>query len=132
MLSRRTLLRGAGVSLALPWLEAMASPASSKLAKPPVRLAALYMPNGVNVSQWIPKGTGRDFELSPTLEPLADLKDDILVLSNLWNEASKGGDGHYVKEAAILTCTTIKKTPGADLSSNGISIDQFAAQQIGK
>jgi hypothetical protein len=117
------LLRGAGVTLGLPWLEAMAS---STVPKPPVRLAALYMPNGVNTAAWTPQGTGRDFTLSPTLQPLANLKDRIVVLTELWNEASKGGDGHYVKEAAILTCTTIKKTPGADLA-NGISVDQVAA-----
>jgi hypothetical protein len=98
--------------------------------KPPVRMAALYMPNGVNVSAWTPKGTGRDFELSPTLSPLASVKDSVTVLSNLWNQGSKGGDGHYVKEAAILTCSTIKKTPGADIG-NGVSVDQVAAQRTG-
>ena len=116
-ISRRTLLRGAGVSLGFPWLEAMMPAARAAQApKNPVRMAMLYMPNGVNVAHWYPKGAGREFELSPTLEPLADLKDQILVLSNLWNADSKGGDGHYVKEAAILTCTTIKKTPGADIA----------------
>jgi hypothetical protein len=85
------------------------------------------MPNGVNTQAWIPQGTGRDFTLSPTLQPLEDLKDQVTVLSNLWNQNSKGGDGHYVKEAAILTCVTIKKTPGADLA-NGVSLDQLAAQ----
>ena len=130
-LSRRTLLRGAGVGLGLPWLEAMA-PArglASQESKPPVRMAALYMPNGVNTAAWAPEGTGRDFTFSPTLEPLADLKDHVTVLSNLWNEAAKGGDGHYVKEAAILTCATIKKTPGADLG-NATSMDQVAAQRV--
>ena len=131
-LSRRTLLRGAGVSLGLPWLEAMAAPpARTSPAKDPVRMALLYMPNGVNTSTWSPQGVGREFTLSPTLAPLEDLKDQINVISNLWNAASKGGDGHYVKEAAILTCTTIKKTPGADLA-NGVSVDQLAAQRIGR
>ena len=131
-ISRRTLLRGAGIGLGLPWLEAMvpsSALASSALPKSPVRMAVLYMPNGVNVSAWAPEGTGRDFKLSPTLEPLHDLRDHVTVLSNLWNEASKGGDGHYVKEAAILTCTTIKKTPGADIG-NGVSMDQVAAQRV--
>lgn len=131
-ISRRTLLRGAGIGLGLPWLEAMvpsSALASSALPESPVRMAVLYMPNGVNVSAWAPEGIGRDFKLSPTLEPLHDLKDHITVLSNLWNEASKGGDGHYVKEAAILTCTTIKKTPGADIG-NGVSMDQVAAQRV--
>lgn len=125
-ISRRTLLRGAGVTLGLPWLEAMAF---AKPAPDPVRLAVLYMPNGVNVDHWKPKGKGRDFEFSTTLQPLAGYKDDLVVLSNLWNAASKGGDGHYVKEAAILTCATIKKTQGADLG-NGVSMDQVAAKRV--
>jgi hypothetical protein len=103
--------------------------ASSTVPKNPVRMAVLYMPNGVNVSAWAPEKSGRDFTMSPTLAPLEDLKDQVVVISNLWNEASKGGDGHYVKEAAILTCTTIKKTPGADIG-NGISMDQVAARRV--
>lgn len=130
--SRRTLLRGAGVTLGLPWLEAMvptSALASSKIPKSPVRMAVLYMPNGVNTTAWSPHGNGRDFTLSPTLAPLEGLKDKLVVLTNLWNAASKGGDGHYVKEAAILTCTTIRKTQGADLA-NGVSVDQVAAQRV--
>jgi hypothetical protein len=131
-ISRRTVLRGAGVTLGLPWLEAMAPfvKAATLPAQTPIRFAALYMPNGVNVPAWTPQGQGSDFTLSPTLEPLADLKDRINIVSNLWNAGSKGGDGHYVKEAAILTCTTIKKTPGADIA-NGVSVDQLAAQKAG-
>jgi hypothetical protein len=104
--------------------------ASSRIPKNPVRMAALYMPNGVNVHHWSPEGRGRDFKLSSTLAPLQELKDQVVVASNLWNAGSKGGDGHYVKEAAILTCRTIKKTPGADLA-NGISVDQVAAKRTG-
>ena len=118
-------MKGAGVTLGLPWLEAMASEGA---AKPPVRMAFLYMPNGVNVEGWWPEGKGRDWKLSKTLAPLADLKSELSVFSNLWNANSKGGDGHYVKEAAILTCQTIKKTPGADIA-NGVSVDQLAAQR---
>lgn len=126
-LSRRTLLRGAGAALGLPWLEAMAAAGPS--SQPPIRMAFLYMPNGVNVPNWTPAGVGPDFKLSPTLEPLAPVKDKITVLSGLWNAGSKGGDGHYVKEAAILTCQTIKKTQGADLG-NGTSVDQMAAKHV--
>ncbi|MEZ5351145.1 MAG: DUF1552 domain-containing protein [Bryobacteraceae bacterium] len=128
-ISRRTVLRGAGVALGLPWLEAMAAPAGKAAgsASNPVRLAALYMPNGVKPADWFPTAQGRDFELTPTLQPLAPVKDRLTVLSNLWNANSKGGDGHYVKEAAILTCQTIKKTQGADLA-NGVSLDQVAAR----
>jgi len=130
-ISRRTLLRGAGVSLALPWLEAMELEAMEPKAAGPVRLAVLYMPNGVNVNAWAPEGTGRDFKLSPTLEPLADFKDRIQVLQNLWNAAAKDGDGHYVKESSILTSTRISKTLGDDINSHGISMDQVAAQKAG-
>ncbi len=97
----------------------------------PVRMAFLYMPNGVNTNAWAPEGTGRDFKLSPTLQPLSDFKDQIIVAQNLWNEATKDGDGHYVKEAAILTSTRISKTLGEDLNSHGVSMDQVAAQKIG-
>jgi hypothetical protein len=132
-ISRRTLLRGAGVALGLPWLEAMApisARAQSQGPKNPVRLAMLYMPNGVNTAHWYPEGVGRGFQLSKTLAPLEGLTDDILVVSNLWNALAKGGDGHYCKESAILTCATIKKTPGVDLA-NGTSMDQLAAQRLG-
>lgn len=126
-ISRRTILKGAGVSLALPWLEAMAA----QTPQTPVRMGFLYVPNGANMGAWRPDMVGADFKLSKSLAPLEDLRSNVLVLSNLWNEASKFGDGHYVKESAILTCTTIKKTPGADLA-NGISVDQVAAQRAGK
>ena len=128
-LSRRTLLRGAGVALGLPWLEAMAA---TRTSSDPVRMAVLYMPNGVNTTMWTPEGEGRDWKLSPTLEPLRDLKDDVSVVSNLWNAAANTGDGHYVKESSILTCTTISKTLGVDLNMHGISMDQLAAQRVGE
>ena len=127
-LTRRTLLRGTGAALGLPWLEAMAG-AQTAAPAPPVRMAFLYMPNGVNVPAWTPTGAGRDFTLSQTMQPLTSLKDHVTVLSGLWNAGSKGGDGHYVKEAAILTCQTIKKTQGADVG-NGTSVDQMAAKAV--
>src|SRR5262245_13242247 len=97
-ISRRTLLRGAGAAIGLPWLEAMAPvPASAATgkAKAPVRMAFLYMPNGVRPDMWTPEGEGRDFKLSPTLAPLEDLKSEIFVPTNLWNESTKGSEGHY-------------------------------------
>ncbi len=134
-ISRRTVLRGAGAALGLPWLEAMAprpALAASTEARLPVRMAVLYMPNGVHPEMWTPQGEGRDFPLSPTLEPLGDLKNELLVLTNLWNQGSKGGEGHYVKIAGFLTCTTVTKTMGVDIHCNGISMDQVAAQGVGK
>ena len=129
-LNRRTLLRGAGAAIGLPWLEAMAATKGSD--KPPVRMAAMYMPNGVHEDMWTPEGEKRDFRLSPTLAPLAGLEDQLLVLTNLWNPGSVGGDGHYVKISGWLTCTTVTKTLGVDVSCNGISMDQLAVQKAGR
>jgi hypothetical protein len=129
------MLRGVGASLALPWLEAMVPSrvrAAATEARPPVRMAVLYMANGVHPDKWTPEGEGRDFQLSPTLEPLADLRDDVLVLTNLWNKGSEASEGHYVKTSGFLTCTTVTKTLGVDLSCNGTSMDQVAAQRVGK
>jgi Protein of unknown function (DUF1552) len=125
--TRRTFLKGIGATLAVPWLESLAAPAAAS----PVRMAVLYMANGVNASAWQPKGAGRDFELSPTLAPLAPVKDDLLVLNELWNRASDTGDGHYVKTGGFLTSTTITRTTGENLNSNGISMDQIAARKVG-
>ena len=140
-ISRRTLLKGMGVTMALPLLEAMqplnawgevvAKAAGTAAAKPPVRFAALYMANGANMAQWTPKGTGRNFELSPSLAPLAPFKDDLLVLSNLWNAATDTGDGHYVKTGGWLTGTTITRTTGANICAGNTSMDQVIARKIG-
>src|SRR6266704_197645 len=133
-ISRRTLLRGAaGAAMSLPLLEAMsafAAPTAGR--KLPIRMAVLYMANGVNVDQWAPKGAGKIFELSPILQPLEKYKSDLLVLTELMNAGSLGGDGHYVKTAGFLTGTTITKTTGKDLRSGGVSMDQLAAQRIGR
>jgi len=95
-------------------------------------MAVLYMANGVNTEKWAPEGQGKDFKFSPTLEPLQDLKDQTLVISNLWNAAANTGDGHYVKESSLLTCTTISKTLGIDINMHGVSMDQVAAQRVGE
>lgn len=130
-ISRRQILRGSGVALGLPWLEALAAGSSPKGRSPaPVRMAALYMPNGAFPSTWTPPSAGRDFELTPSLEPLEGIRTHLTVLSNLWNEQAKDGDGHYVKESSILTCARIRKTQGADLR-NGTSFDQVAARARG-
>jgi hypothetical protein len=138
-ISRRTMLKGVGATLSLPWLEAMrplsllggSSPVAGAGRAYPVRMAALYMPNGVNPHTWTPQGQGAQFELSPTLQPLQKLKDQVLVLTQLMNAATDTGDGHYVKTAAFLTGTTITRTTGGDLRCGGVSMDQIAAQRIG-
>jgi hypothetical protein len=126
------------VALALPWLEAMAPARVLRAADgatapaAPVRLAVLFMPNGVHPGAWTPEGEGRGFRLSPILEPLADFRKDLLVLTNLGHKACRTGDGHYVKTAGLLTGTTITKTVGVDLNCNGVSMDQVAAQAAGR
>lgn len=147
--TRRDLLRAGGVVMGLPFLESLNpfpdAPRSAQAqsqegtggifggtsGKSPVRMAMLYMPNGANMKAWTPPGKGGPLvQLSPTLEPLAKLKSDVLVLSQLWNKAADTGDGHYVKGAGWLTCTTIEKSDST-VNSNGISMDQLAAQKIG-
>jgi hypothetical protein len=136
-ISRRTMLKGLGVTMCLPALEAMRPLAAlgdghtPKRETPPVRMAVLYMPNGVNPNSWQPKGVGSDFELSPILAPLSALKSEVLVFSELMNKFSTDGDGHYAKVAPFLTGTHITKTTGSDLRCGGVSTDQIAAQRIG-
>lgn len=136
-ISRRTMLKGVGAMMSLPLLEAMgpfaasAASTAARKGKHPVRLAVLYMPNGVNPHAWTPKGAGANFELSPILEPLAQHKNDMLVLTDLWNAASNTGDGHYVKTGGFLTGTTITRTTGSDLRSGAVSMDQVVAQHVG-
>ena len=131
-LSRRTFLRGSGAAIALPLLDAMRpARAASSLAKPPVRAAFLYFPNGVWQPGWIPKQTGADYELPFSLSPLEPIKSEVLVLSNLDKKHSKGGDGHYAKTANFLTGLTVTKTTGKDINVGGASVDQYLASKVG-
>ena len=95
--SRRTVLRGVGTGLSLPLLEVMQSGraiGASGAAAPTVRMACLFFANGVNVDQWRPTGEGADYQLSSTLEPLAELKGDMIVMEGLTqNHARANGDG---------------------------------------
>ncbi len=110
---------------------AVAKPAAKSQPRFPVRMAVLYMPNGVREDAWTPSGTGREFTLAPTLDSLSDLKDQLTICTHLWNAAAKGGDGHYVKASGYLTSTTITKTLGVDINCNGVSMDQVAARAAG-
>ncbi|HEY2588472.1 MAG TPA: DUF1552 domain-containing protein [Tepidisphaeraceae bacterium] len=133
-LSRRTFLRGTGVAIALPWLEAMAPRVSfgaSSEAAPPVRMACLFFPNGAYPKAWTPTKAGADYDLPTCLEPLAPVKQDVLVLTGLDKAKSHDGDGHYAKDANFLTGLHVNKTDGRDISAGGISMDQLAAQRIG-
>ncbi|MEX2566341.1 MAG: DUF1552 domain-containing protein [Cyclobacteriaceae bacterium] len=131
-ISRRKMLKGMGAAIALPFMEAMASPLTLHSVSNdgfPVRSAFMFMPNGVHPGRWTPEGLGKNFQLSPTLEPLIHLKDDILVLGQLMNRNAifQGADGHYAKTANLLTSMPIQKTAGDNINSGGISIDQVIA-----
>lgn len=129
--SRRRFLRGCGTALALPWMGSLipGRVSADEAGKPPIRSAFIYFPNGVWEKLWVPEQTGRDYTLSPSLEPIADIRDDVLVVSGLDKKHSHGGDGHYAKTANFLTGLHVAKTTGKDISSGGISIDQLIAQQ---
>lgn len=133
-LPRRTFLKGLGTAIALPMLDAM-TPALAAAPKLPVRLAFLYVPNGVvNIDWWRPKGEGRDFEFSRLMKPLEQFREDILVLSGLddhnGNALGDGPGDHGRAGASYLSGVHCKKTAGADIQA-GISADQVAAQIIG-
>jgi hypothetical protein len=132
---RRTFLRGAGAAIALPWLDAMQAPtahAAAASAGPPVRLAAMSFPNGMYRKNWIPEKAGADFDLPMSLSPLESVRSEVLVLSGLDKAASHGGDGHYAKDGNFLTGMPVAKTTGKDISVGGVSLDQLAAQRIGR
>ena len=131
--SRRRFLRGSSVLLGLPFLPSLRRTASAAAtdSKPPVRTAFLYFPNGVWEKAWVPEKSGSDFELPPSLTPLADIRSDVLILSGLDKKNSHGGDGHYAKTANFLTGMPVEKTTGKDISSGGISVDQLIAQHVG-
>jgi hypothetical protein len=133
VLSRRTFLRGAGALVALPVLDAMLPAfARAQSAGTLRRLLCWYVPNGIHMPAWTPAATGAGYALTPILEPLAAVRDEVLVLSNLANRAgqdSVAGD-HARGTGSFLTCIRVRRTEGADIA-NGISIDQAVAQEIG-
>ena len=141
-LSRRTFLRGLGVSISLPWLEVMgpitswANAPASGLAQQtvPNRMAFLYVPNGKIMENWTPTQTGANYELTEILKPLENVKDKMLVLSGLTADKARangdGGGDHARAMAAFLTGAQPRKTDGADIHA-GVSVDQAAASHIG-
>jgi hypothetical protein len=135
-ISRRTLLKGLGVSVALPMLEAMMPVYSiANVTRPtfPKRLAFVYVPNGVHMPDWTPAAEGANFAMPRTLEPLTPFRDQLLVLSGLTcDKARPNGDGpgdHARAMAAFLTGRQPRKTQGADIRA-GISVDQMAANGL--
>jgi hypothetical protein len=134
---RRTFVRGVGVTLALPVLDAM-TPAFAAAPQRPIRMAFMQVPNGIfNLrNEWTPRSVGADWEITQTLAPLAAFRDRMVVISGLDSQQAAGltgevGGDHPRACTAWLTGTHAKMTSGADLRA-GISADQIAAKEFGK
>jgi hypothetical protein len=127
-LSRRTLLRGVGAAVALPWLEAML-PAQGQANRPPLRVAFIYHPIGAESTAWKgSRGEGREFQLSPTLAALEPVKDSLLVLDGL-NGRSHPPGGHMGASAPYLSSAAAGRTDtwGAETA---LTLDQVLAERL--
>ena len=129
-ISRRAVLRGAGVAVALPWLESL--PVFGDPTAPtvfPKRFGVMFMGNGINENHWSAEGSGADMKLSKTLSPLEPLKHKINVIDGLFNQAATGHGIHPPQTGSLLSGAEIQK--GAVIRS-GISVDQMIANVIGQ
>ena len=133
LISRRTVLRGMGATLALPLLEAMQPIARAEAATAaPRRLLFVFVPGGVNLDAWTPKGEGEDYEPSATLSALEPVRKDVLVLSGLNSRLGEtGANGHPLGCAPWLSSAPLNDRDTGGYCTN-ISVDQIAAQAIGR
>jgi hypothetical protein len=135
-LSRRTVLRGIGATIALPLLDGMVPAFAAASPTPVRRFGAIYVPNGMNIWNWTPSTEGAAFELSPILKTLAPFRDQLVVVSGLGNSAAdpvpgEGSGDHVRAQTAFLTGAHARKTEGLDLHA-GISMDQIIAKEFGQ
>jgi len=132
-LSRRTILKGAGVTIALPLLDAMI-PAGTALAQtaaaPTSRLGFIYFPHGALQDQWTPVATGRDFDFPFIIKPLEPFRDYVTVVSGLRNKGGESSSPHGIIEETWLSCVSPRKR---DVKTGvGVTADQIAAKHLGK
>ncbi len=132
-LTRRAMLLGLGVTMALPWLESLPvwgdEPARGRASAPPVRLAVVFAGNGFHSKEWWARGEGRGMELGKVLAPLERFKDRLLFIRGLYNqEAGKGGI-HSAQTGNLLTGAPLEGDGGI---RSGVSMDQMLAQKVGK
>ena len=133
-LSRRTFLRGAGVTMALPWLESLSgfgvgSARAAVTPVPPQRFAVLFMGTGISPGRWWAKGAGAGMELSESLAPLEPLKTKINVIDGLFNKAATGQGIHPAMTGNMLSGVPIQK---GSIIHGGITVDQVLANRIGQ
>ena len=132
--SRRTMLRGLGVSMALPWMESLSVwAAESKPAvggnEPPVRLAVLFGGNGFHSKEWWAEGSGAEMKLGKVLEPIAGFREKLLFVKGLYNEQARKGNIHSSQTGNLLSGAPLAS--GGDIRS-GTSVDQLLAQTYGR
>ena len=131
-LSRRTFLRGAGVTMALPLLDAMI-PASTALAQtaaaPRLRMGFIYFPHGAVMNEWTPAAEGTNFELSTILKPLEPFKKQLTIVSGLQNRAAIAPPVHALSPGTWLSGVAPRKSQSP---WGGVTIDQMAALKIGQ
>jgi hypothetical protein len=128
-ISRRTVLRGAGVTMALPWLESLQVFAATGQSQHPKRFAVLFMGNGISPEHWSAEGQGAAMKLSKTLAPLEPFKTKINVINGLFNKRSTGQGIHPAQTGALLTGAPIQRGP---LLKSGVSMDQVLAKKLGE
>src|SRR5262245_52826602 len=133
-LSRRTFLRGVGVTMALPWMESLPvwgdEPRATKPAsEAPVRLAVLFAGNGFHTKEWWAKGEGKEMELGKVLAPLSDFREKMLFIRGLYNEEALKGNIHSSQTGNLLSGAPLAS--GGEIRS-GTSIDQLLAQSYGR
>lgn len=128
-ITRRTVLRGAGVSLALPWMESLAPAAAGSQPAFPMRFGVLFMGNGINEDHWHAEGRGAEMQLSKTLSILEPIKHKVNIIDGLFNKASTGQGIHPAQTGALLSGAQIQK--GAVIRS-GVSVDQVIASHVGE
>ena len=127
---RRTVLRGVGVTMCLPWLESVSAFAATPAgAAFPKRFAVLFMGNGVNENHWGAEGSGSAMTLSSSLSPLEPLKNKINVINGLFNKNSTGQGIHPAQTGSLLSGMPIAKGP---VIHSGITVDQMIANRIGQ
>src|SRR3954469_15930222 len=132
--SRRTMLRGLGVSMALPWLESLnvwgdVARGAAVASEAPVRLAVLFAGNGFHSKEWWVKGEGKNMELGQVLAPLKDFREKLLFISGLYNEQALKGNIHSSQTGNLLSGAPLAS--GGDIRS-GTSVDQLLAQKYGR
>ena len=131
-IDRRTVLRGVGAAVALPLLEAMAPRASASAGPaPPRRACFVYIPNGVRLDAWFPTAEGPDFDLPPTLEPLAPVRSEIAVFGGLDRAFVPGTGVHAQCGACWLTSSPPTEAKDGGFPTN-VSLDQLIAREVGR